>query len=629
MGKSMKADEVIKYLEACVKECDDQMSDIKKVWDRSFNQYMCRKDFSKKKNWQFKVYTPISKPIIKKAVRLVKRVMLRPGYYFDFDDPGKDPKKKKRCDLTKRALRVYLNAAKFVDHFAETLESGFTLALMVLKMWVAEDKENFHIDAENAELVYPKRAGLKVKAINPYNFRFTMDNSIHIEDEWLKVPEFKQIVDKSVEAGSEVYDIKAVKKCLAMDYGKKDKQNEEDEKRHARLGLSESGNDYRKDIMLRHFWGPLIDKKNKVVMENCRFTVANEKFLVIKPTENPFWHEKSPYVISSPLKVMFRHVGKGLMEDVASIEDAIVDFVNLQLDNLMWLLLGINEVDEMALSEKGRTSLRELYPGKLVSKRTGYQGDAFKHHTLGEPPEKAMAMLQELKQFHEMDHGVTDYVQSVQSGSDTATEYAGKRSAALGDFQSIAMDIDNNFLVECIDRARDLMIQYLADFNSNPNISSICEEEGVLLEGMSLEEKQAMIVTDVNFIGKGISIFFEREERLNKLGSYVKFLNAMPEQAQRRPNWTNILHRINETFAFDKPEELIHTDEEVAQQEARVRQMMQERMMMEWKKMQAEWQHEGQQKDKDRALKVLEIKTDSEEKAKDREADITKEVIKS
>ena len=625
----MKPDQVIKYLQACVDECDDQLSDIKEIWDRSLSQYMCIKDFSKKKPWQFKVYTPISKPIIKKAVRLVKRVMLRPGYYFDFDNPGKDPKKKQKCDITKRALAVFLNAAKFVEHFAEALESGFALGLMVLKFWVGEDKENFSIDADKGEIVYPKRTGLKVKAINPYNFRFTMDNSIHIEDEWLTVPEFRQIVEKTIDSdGNSPYDLKAVKKCLAMDYGKKESLSDEDEKRLERLGLNETGNLYRKDIILRHFWGPLINKKNEVEMENCRFTVANEKFLVIKPTENPFWHEKSPYIVNSPLKVMFRHVGKGLMEDVASIEDAIVDFVNLQLDNLMWQLLGINEVDEMAISEKGKVQLRELYPGKLVAKRSGYQGDAFKYHQLGVPPEKGMPMLQELKQFHEMDHGVTDYVQGTQGKKDTATAYAGKKSDALGDFQSIAMDIDNNFLVECIDMARDLMIQYLADFDSIPNISSIFEDEGIALEAMSKEEKQAMIVTDVNFVGRGISIFFEREEKLNKLGSYVKFLNAMPEPAQLYPKWPEIAKRINDVFAFDKPEDLINTDKEVAQIKAQMQQAQQRQAAMAFKQQMMEWKHEGQQADKDRAVKVMEIMQDSKDKDKDRKIKLLEEVLK-
>ena len=623
----MKDSEVIQYFEACKSECEEETKQIRSTWDTLLNQYMCIKDFSKKKNWQFKVYTPISKPTIKKATRIIKNIMLQAGQYFDFQSPITSPEKQKKCDLTKRSLKVHLNAAKFIDQFAVALESGFTLGLMILKFFVSDEKDHFVV--ENDELVWNSKLKLKIKPVNPFNFYFTRDGSINIEEEWIKLPLLKEMIDND-DSENPVYNKKVFKRIMKGDYGVDTNLKDEDKERLMRLGIMESGNKFRKDVLVSHFWGPLIDKDNNVQMENCNFIVINEKYILLKPRENPYWHKKSPYVYDSPLKVLFRHIGKGLTEDISGIEDAIVDFVNLQLDNLMWQMLGINEVDEMALTETGKAALRELYPGKQVTKRTGYQGNAFEYHAMGTNPDKAMGMLNELKFFAENDHGVTEYVKAMSGGSETATEYSGKRQSALSDFQSIAQDIESGFMVEGLDRARDLMVQYLIDVDDD-RITAIFAENELQLAGMTEAQKREMIVTDVDFIARGISVFFERENLLNKLGSYVKFLNAMPDQAKAYPRWAEVLKRINDAYAFDKQEDLLYTEEEVQKLRAQAEKKAMEQMQMQLKiaSMQRAEEHKNTMDEVNAKIKgdITKALITSDDKGKDRDADMKMKIL--
>lgn len=601
----MKDSEILEYFRACKTECEDETKEIRSVWDSLLDQYLCKKDFSKKKNWQFKVYTPISKPVIKKAVRLIKQVLVSAGDYFDFDTSGQTEEKIKLCNITKRALKVYLNGAGFLEHLATALESGFTLSLMILKFYVADEKDHFVIESgsdakEDEELVWNSRLKLKVKPINPFNFYFTKDNSINIEDEWITLPQLREMVDNSPEDddGNKLYNKKTLNQILKDDYATDAKRSDEDTDRLLRLGIMESSNCFRKDVLVSHFWGPLINKDNKILKKHCNFIIINDKHILLNPRKNPYWHGKSPYVYDSPLKVLFRHIGKGLTEDIMSLEDAIVDFVNLQLDNLMWQLLGIREVDELAFSNTSKAELRELYPGKLIKKRTGYQGDAFKFHDMGVNPDKAMGVLNELKFFSENDHGVTEYVKAMAGGNDTATEYSGKRQSAMNDFQSIARDIENSFIVECIDRARDLMVQYLTDFEDDEKILSAIQTEfksdKAVIASLSETQKRQLVVTDVEFIARGISIYFERQNLLEKLGAYVKMLNALPDgKAKMYPKYINILRRINNAFAFDKPDELINTDEEVQKEiaESEQRQQKQQQAQIQAMTQQAQMAH--------------------------------------
>lgn len=628
MPRKNVTDEVISYLTACKDQCEEETRSIRAIWAECLSNYMCEADFSKKKDWQFKVVVPISKPKIKKATRLIKRIMVSTGQYFDFDTvlTKDDDDKIKQCNLTKRILHLYLRSAKFVDTFAEALESGFTMAMMIMKFWVGEKEDHFSI-GERETIDYIKSNTLKCKAINPLNFWFSKDKTIQIEDEWITLPDLVEIQGTAKKDKDTIYDVKEIEKAVKGDYSAKIK--DVDKERLKKLGIEDAQNKYRKDVKLTHFWGPLITKDNKIEKKNCHFCVVNEIYLIVPPRDNPFWHKKSPYVFDSPLNVIFRHVGKALMEDVRGIENAIGKFIGLQLDNLLWQMLGVREVDEMAFDEAGRTDTKELFPGKTVRRRPGYSGKAFQFHELGVAPETAMPMLQELKMVHEEEHGVSQYVQAqVDTKRETATAYSGKKQDVMGDFHSIALDIERGFLVDCIDRSRDLVIQYLIDDTSDSGIKAIFKDESEDFDALTVRERRLMIMTDLDIVGRGISIFFEREEKLNKLGSYVKFLNAMPEEAQMYPKWPNILRRINDCFAFDAVDELINTDDEIGQIQAKRQKAQMQQIQMAMQKIQQEQQFEMAKIDKQNQVKMLEIIAKTEAGERDRTLKLAEHLLK-
>jgi len=374
----------------------------------------------------------------------------------------------------------------------------------------------------------------------------------------------------------------------------------------------------------------VLDKKGNVISENRHYIVGNEKYILLEPEKNVFYHGKSPYIIGNPLPVLFRSIGKGLIEDVLGLEDAIVEFTNSQIDNLHWIMLGVNEVDKMAFTPKGQAQLTELYPGKLVEKRTGYQGDAFKHHELGTPPEKAMPLLQELKQFYQQDTSVTEYIQAMPSArAETLGQYEGKRGSAIEDFISIAKHIERTFLVECVDRARDLIIQYMSEFNRYPEIKGIFDEEQVPLENLTTAEKKAMIVTDLDIVGRGISIFFDRQDRLNKLGVYVKMINALGEDGKIYIETAEVIRRINDAFGFERREAMLRTEEQVQQLRQQMAQQqanaLQTQLQLEMQKIQTQ-QQKTLMSFKEEMMK---LQQDSIERAKDRQADIALAMLKA
>ncbi len=582
-------DHLMNYYLAVKEEADNAIKNIRAAQDVSLAQYMCQKDWSDKKQpWQSKIYIPLAKATIKKAVRLVKKAMLDSEYYFDFKVIGKDPNKKKMANVMRQVLMMHLTSDKFIETFSECLESGFVLGEMIMKIWVENVPRHYEVDVKRDEYVKRNLPRLRLRAVNPYDFHFTPDKRIMIEDEFIKVHD---LIEFSEQPNSNI-DKRVLNELINGDYSGGGDVTDRDA-RLLKLGITEHSNQFRHDVLISHVWGPVINAKGRVTMENAHWLVANDKYPLTQPEPNPFIHGKAPYIIGSPIPVIFRHLGKGLIEDVAGIEDAIVNFVNLQLDNLKWIVLGINEVDELALSDKAKEEMRDMFPGKLVTRRSGYEKPAFNHTEMGTPPEKAMPMLQELKQFREMDTNVTEYIQSTPgSRQDTLGEYEGKRGSAMQDFASIASDIEKGFMVDCIDMARDLVVQYCYQFDKYPEIKVIFEDSQINLNDLSASGKKALIVNDLELAGRGISIFFERMDKLNKLGTYVKMLNALPESAQDYPRWNEILRRINDAFSFDNREDLVNSDEQVAKLQQNKMKTAQEQLMQQVRIQQMEWQKE-------------------------------------
>jgi hypothetical protein len=583
----LKEKEIVEFFDCSLKECRDVLAPVRRIWKDSLAKYSCSKDFSKKKDWQFKVYYPMAKPKTKRFTNLVKSTLLKSDYYFDFDTPKRsqtDPWYKNdlwRCNYTKRLLKAHLDSrpCSFVDHFCESLEAaaGYS-GMLILKFWVGYH-DNYNYDPVRSEVSKKRAPVLKCKAVDPFMFDWSADGSIQIEHQYVTLPELWDLADDGI------FDKKVLNKLMNNDYGDVKRMKDEDKSRLERLKLGDYTNAYRKEVLLSHYWGPLINKDNKIEKKHCHFIVANEKFILTDILDNPYPDKSTPYVFSPLIRFPFRHVGKALTEDVNPLEDAATDFLNLQLDNLLWQVLGIMEVDRLALDSQAKDDLQDLYPGKPILKKIGYQGEAFRYHSIGTDPTKAMPILQEIKMVHDMDHGINEFVSAESSlGSITASEQTQKRTDALGQVEGFATDLERGFFTRCLDKARDLVLQYLCDPASDTNAEKILGEEGKLIDELSEEERKSLIVSEYNIIPRGVSIFFDRMKKLNNYTGFYKVMNALPDEAKAMINWRAFLDDVIDIFALDNMGDKLKTPEEIEAQQQSQAQQQQEMLQLEIQK---------------------------------------------
>lgn len=576
----MKESEVLHFFERTLDECRTYMEGLRGQWNANLDRYLVRNDWSKKKDWQFRVATPVCKPKSKRAASIIKSILLKGDDILDFDTPKRnqnDPEYKRdlaRCNFTKRLIKMHLNSksCSFTDTFAEALEAAFGYCgVMVIKMWVG-DSEVRTYDAVRSDVEVIQTLALKSKAIDPYLFDFVPDKSIQIEHQFVTLPEVWDMVD------SGVFDAKRAKKLLNSDYCDSQQIKQETIDRLEKLGLHEAKNEYRKEVLLSHYWGPLITKEGKFDGRHKKFTVANEKHLLTDIEDNPYYDNSTPYIIASPLKVPFRHIGKSLTEDVNSIEDAICKFVNIQLDNLLWKLLGLREMDAGVLDAKDKREVKQVYPGQVILRRPGSQEMSVKQHEIGFDPQQAIPIIQELRYIHDSDHGVNDTISAMPNPDLTGGQDARAQQNALGIFETIATEIEKGCLVRCYDKARDLIVQFMSDPASDPNAAKIFGEEGMQFDQLTEEERKQMVVSEYNIVARGVSIFFEKMKKLNAYTGVYKMLNAAPPDALAWLNWEAFWRDVFDVMSLDNKEDKIKSADQM-KQEAEAKAAQQNKML--------------------------------------------------
>lgn len=123
------------------------------------------------------------------------------------------------------------------------------------------------------------------------------------------------------------------------------------------LGQNESQKPgFRKKVQIDECWGSIVDANSKIVHRNVFWTIANDRYVIRKPTPNPFWHQKSPFVVIPLLRVPFSVWHKALMDDPSQLNFALNEIFNLMLDGGLASVWGIKQLRTNALEDPREVS---------------------------------------------------------------------------------------------------------------------------------------------------------------------------------------------------------------------------------------------------------------------------------
>jgi hypothetical protein len=563
---------------ACQQESEEVYREIRKTWDKCWDAYREFQDYSKKADWQAKVYIPELNPAIKKATSLIRKIIIQAGEYFDIHDPLDVNIQDRTIPGQKAALKYFLDGIKFDTKLMEGIESGFAFGTGILKLWW-EPQEKCRIESKQTinwtnifqpiiethfEEVKWMSSGMAARVVDPRQVYFDPEHTYIIEESMTTLPDILALSKVKMPDGSFYYDPKQVEKLKNTDYSQDSKEIE----RLAKLNLYTGINEFKKRVHLYEYWGPVYNRKGEVLKKNARIVLANKQYILNTTNiENPMrfygpLYGKPPYVIFSPIDYLFRLEGQSLIEGAISLQKAINDITNMSLDGLLWKLLKLFEVNPDRL--RNPDVLSKLRPGSPIL--VNGEGRAISEVQISDVPRGALAEVEVLRRALQNSDLITDFTLALETKKTTATEYEGANKQTDSMFESIGRNLEEGLIEPSIEMARQLIIQFWDDFQ-DPVLQRMAMQFGLPFAAQTREERIAFMLKTSWVEARGISSYFEKMAKLKKMIDFFGVAGKIPPLLERL-NLKEWAERIIDCFSFERPYELVVTEQEEQQIQA-------------------------------------------------------------
>jgi hypothetical protein len=315
------------------------------------------------------------------------------------------------------------------------------------------------------------------------------------------------------------------------------------------------GDDLSIDVY--EFWGNIRDPKNGVLLyENVLMTVAEKQFVIRMPQENPYRHGKLPFIMFAPEESPHQVYGTGLLFASLKIHRSLNRQWNVILDKSL-LQVPTVEVDPLAARnpEELMGDKLHFYPGKTWARKSGDRPIFFPVE--GFPPitGEDLALIDRLTNLYDQGTQINEFASSGAPQSNnrkTKEEVETRTQAAQSVFNSAALHIEQHALSPLLKMIYYLTIQFVSDYDDETLLQLFtdapeAEDFAMAVKGMEDEERWQTMYLDAEFRVTGISLSITRQDRLQRMSGFLKFIGALP-QLMGLVNLRELLRDASELF---------------------------------------------------------------------------------
>lgn len=582
---------IVNAVQEYYQEANEARKPIKRLWDITWALFNQQYDFSQKAEWQHKVPMPKISGAIRTAVALFKQALIRSNDWFAVKTPMKSLEP--FVPLVRGTLQYWIERIDFINIFAEALHGGLLASLVILKIYWVKGKKIMASEPRTSQITPSAPVAVleekKVKSlfqgsgflgerapaptqyedghlvmypVDPY--KFWMDPTGRGK---YCIEEIEVDLDDLIETGSDKgYDMAVIKE-IQNDFVKTTEQIEEAKRKGQSEPLSKPS--FRKTVRIREFWGDISKADGTKLHKNVTCSVANERFLIRKPTPNPFWHKQVPYRWGPIVRKPFSVFHKGFVEDLHGIQLAITELTGAILDSNLLATVRAFELD-MDLVADPEEFKNGIWPGKTYKKNGGLGGSGrmIQDLQVGEFVPQSIRILLELDRTFQNESIITEFVSggTGTKGRATATEVVSKTNQASTLIQDIAIDVENFVMAPVLEMMFGVCLQYQRDFEDERMAALVDQDLRTRVSLMNEDERKSYI--DGKFIFKctGISGYINRVSQIQKFGMLTQLFQYAPDLV----SWfkkDKLLRNILEWLNWD-PEDIIYTQEEMKEQQA-------------------------------------------------------------
>lgn len=438
--------DLVSYVVESKKVAEKATTERRTKWEELWLLYQNKQDYTGKKSWQSKIFSPKIFMHTIRAAALVERAALQTSTLFkvEFDkeqyEEGQHEEMAEKATKVEKKLKNHLEKTNFAECLGENSISSFLLGLgCVKRRWDDDEPKSTYDNVDILNL-----------SIDPEYKPYTQKRpGFMIERKVMKLANLLEDVNKNPKSW-----IKDEVDKLESSYAVK---QELKVKERQRKGLSDySPKDTEIEIL--EFWGDIISKDGKHILKDQILMVANESHL-IRHHENPFDDELPPYRLSIPIVYPHRGIaGTSLVEGAVPLQYTLNNILNLYMDNLNFTVNKMYEMNKGALVDTQKA--RRIYPGKVFLTQTSDRQAVREVTTtaIGAEVVNAIKVVDgELRQAT----AITEYVEALPSKhKQTLGEIEKKTAESHGFFDVIARRLERNLIAKLIEDTYNLMIQF-------------------------------------------------------------------------------------------------------------------------------------------------------------------------
>jgi len=511
------------------------------------NTYLGRQDWSHKQKGQSKEFLPKVPVAVEQFSAFVKRALVQFGEWFTMDMP---PNAVLQAHEARDLVLCFLNRmpdglqkwTSFPLVLSDGVKKGLLESLITLKIhgrkrterqFFAERGIEFVSVGEEGQIRANETKSLKTREIQPWRLIIDL---ISAED-YFPDPTDRNLYEIhtverdlsdliEVAENDDIYD-PDVLELIDQDFEKK---YESWEKARSRNQTDATPPSFRKRVVVDEFWGDILDARGRVVKKNCVAAIANDRYLLRIPEDNPFWHQESPFVSSPLVRVPGSVWHKALFDHVAPLNVAINELFNLMLDGGLSSVWGIKQV-RTGLLEDARQIAGGIPQGiSLAIKDETPDGmKVVETVSEGKVPQDAIAMFQ----IANSEHLAASLSNELRMGmlppkQVKATEVIEASQSSAVTLDAISADIETELIGPTLRKAWMTILQNADDLSSQDIVGSLGTRVALTLARMGPEERFANLAGGCGFRVHGLSATLARVRDFQKAAALMQMAVSNP-----------------------------------------------------------------------------------------------------
>jgi len=349
---------VIQYILACRDEAEEAKRPRMKLNEENYEMFQMEHDFSHKREGQSTEVLSKQRMAVEQITSFFQQAITGTGDWWrcvpkdGTDGVGLLVRPEEIFKLTNHMLKK----ANYYSHVGNSVQSALLGALAVSRVHgCLKPKAKYVVRAEGRGKSYKKHVvatkektwELKLDILRQENYYPdpTGEGRYEIYESTIDLATLKQYAKEEYSA----YDKAVVSEIPVHGTGA---DNDQEQKKAEEQGQAVSVSSSRPRVRLTEFIGDIVDPETgDIVHENCLVTIANDMYVIRKPTPNPYWHQRSDVVAAPLLEVANAVWPIALMDAPTKHNHSLNEFFNLVLDSAMQAVHGIKQLRVNAMHD--------------------------------------------------------------------------------------------------------------------------------------------------------------------------------------------------------------------------------------------------------------------------------------